>query len=275
MNPRSLRMHTPAPWARFPNLRAPLGFVSGSSASRWCRRGLYAGLLMSLLAAPALAQGPSGETVPSLLVNGNAELEVEPDQAVVRLGVSFQEPEAAAAQRRVNTTAHAILEAVKAVGIAESAIQTSRLDLSPVYDHRPRTEGGPPVVVGYQASNVVTVTLEDLSKVGAVVDAAIKAGANQVEGISFELEDDDAAKQRALGQAIEDAKNKAGAMARALGLSLGPVLEVHESGAFVAPPPYQARFRMQEMAVVSDSTPVSPGMVTVTANVTVRYRLTS
>jgi uncharacterized protein YggE len=223
--------------------------------------------------APASAQNPAGETVPSLLVNGNAELQVEPDEAVVRLGVSFQEQDAAAAQRRVNTTARAILDAVKARGIVESAIQTSRLDLSPVWDHR-RADDGAPTLVGYRASNVVTVTLEDLTKVGEVVDAAIQAGANQVEGISFELEDDDAAKQRALARAIEDAKAKAGAMARALGLALGPVLEVQEGGAFVAAPPYQARFRMQEMAVAGDSTPVSAGMVTVTANVSVRYRLT-
>jgi uncharacterized protein YggE len=223
----------------------------------------------------ATAQGPTAETVPSLLVNGNAELQVEPDEAVVRLGVSFQEADAAAAQRRVNTTANAVLQAVEAKGIAKSAIQTSRLDLSPVYDHRPRSDDGPPVVVGYQASNVVTVRLEDLAKVGEVVDAAIGAGANRVEGISFELEDDDAAKQQALAQAIEDAKSKATAMARALGMPLGPVLEVNEAGAFVAPPPYQARFRMQEMAVAQDATPISPGMVTVTANVSLRYRLGS
>jgi hypothetical protein len=234
---------------------------------------LIAAASLSLLAAAAagVAQNPPGETVPSLLVNGTAQLEVEPDEAIVRLGVSFQAPDAAAAQSRVNTTAKAILDAVKSKGIAESAIQTSRLDLSPVYDHR-RPEG-PPTVTGYQASNVVTVTLSDLGKVGAVIDAAIGAGANQVEGVSFQLDDDTAVKQRALAQAIDDARGKAMAMARALGLELGPVLEVQEAGAFVSPPPYQARFRVQELAVMADPTPVSPGVVTVNANVSVRYRL--
>jgi hypothetical protein len=234
-----------------------------------------AAALSLLTAAAGVAQGaqsPAGETVPSLLVNGTAQLEVEPDEAVVRLGVSFQAPDAAAAQSRVNATAQAILDAVKAKGIAESAIQTSRLDLSPIYDHR-NQDGGPPTVTGYQASNVVSVTLSDLAKVGAVIDAAIGAGANQVEGVAFQLDDDTAVKQRALAEAIEDARGKATAMARALGRELGPVLEVQESGAFVSPPPYQARFRVQEMAVLQDATPVSPGTVTVNANVSVRYRL--
>ncbi|HUP22845.1 MAG TPA: SIMPL domain-containing protein [Thermoanaerobaculia bacterium] len=231
-----------------------------------------AGLLV-WTAANAGAQSPPEGTVASMLVNGSAQLEVEPDEAIVRLGVSFQAPDAAAAQSRVNTTARAILDAVKAKGIAESAIQTSRLDLSPMYENR-RSDDGAPTVVGYQASNVVSVTLAELGKLGEVIDAAIGAGANRVEGIAFQLDDDAAATQRALARAIENAKAKASAMASALGLALGPVLEVQEAGAFVSPPTYQPRFaRVQAMAMVEDSTPVSPGTVTVTANVSVRYRL--
>ena len=109
---------------------------------------------------------------------------------------------------------------------------------------------------------------------GPAIDAAIGAGANRVLGVNFRLQDDLDMRRRALGQAIREAQQKAETMAEALGVPLGPVLEVREGGVSVQPIRYSTGAAMMRAEVTGASaTPVQPGRVTVRASVQVRYRL--
>jgi len=231
-------------------------------------------------AAGAGAQGapvPPGEAPPAIAATGTGEVRRAPDEATVRLGVVAQADTAGAAQQKANRVANAILEAVGALGVEAEAIQTSRLVLDPVYQHpAPDQHGtmGEPRIVGYRASNVVSVRLEDLGRVGPVIDAAVGAGANEVNGVDFRLRDDLEARLEALRQAVAAARAKAGAIAAALGVQLGPVLDARESSAQIFYPQQDVRaFRMSAESAESSFTPVTPGEIAVRADVNITWRI--
>ncbi|HEX2164445.1 MAG TPA: SIMPL domain-containing protein [Thermoanaerobaculia bacterium] len=228
--------------------------------------------------APLIVRSP----IPTISVAGTGEVRQEPDEATVRLGVTAQAEDAAAAQREASEIAARILAAVTALGVPESAIQTSRLVLDPVYSQPgPEERRGDrpyePRIVAYRASNVVSVTLVDLEKVGPVIDAAVEAGANEVQGVDFRLRDDQAAHNQAVARAVANARATAAAMAAALGVELGPVLEAREGGAQVLYPQMDVRaYRLEAMDMAAPPpppTPVSPGEVEVSARVEVTYRI--
>lgn len=232
-------------------------------------------LLLSLAAAPATAHedSMSSTPVPVLTVSANGESRVAPDEATVRLGVTAQATTAREAQDQVNRTAGAILEAVRKLGIPAERIQTSELNLGPVYGQgRPDRENQEPRIVGYQASNVVSVQVEQLDKVGPVIDAGLAAGANRLEGVMFGLRDDRKARAEALTSAVDAARVKADALARALKVRLVRILEVAEGGIAVTPQPFVRGRIAMETAAMAD-TPVSAGQVGVSASVTVRWEI--
>jgi len=236
---------------------------------------LAAVLLSSFAALPAAAQeGHMTAThVPSLTVSADGEARVAPDVATVRLGVSAQAKTAREAQGQVNQAAGAILEAVRKLGIPADHIQTSELNLGPVYGQgRPDREPQEPQIVGYQASNVVSVEVDQLDKVGPVIDAGLGAGANRLEGVVFGLRNDRQARAAALTQAVEEARAKAEAMAAALKVRLVRILEVGEGGTAVAPQPFFKAGRMAMESMAAD-TPVAAGQVGVAASVTVRWEI--
>jgi len=234
--------------------------------------------------APAAGQEPPdgrgggrGEAVPSLVVAGRGEVRAAPDEATVRLGVLAQAATAAAAQQQANQTVTELLRAVRGLGVRQEQIRTSELSLSPVFAPvRPQAgaageEPQGPRIVGYQASNSVTVTLDKLDQVGAVVDAGLGAGANRLEGIAFGLRHDEAARQAALRDAAARARGKAAALAAAMHVRLVEVLEVREEGTAVPQPRFEAMRMSATGAAVA--TPVSSGQLDVSAAVTVRYRI--
>lgn len=226
-------------------------------------------LMAVLLAAPVVAQ-TQDEAIPLITVQGSAELYSAPDLAIVRLGVEAQEETADAAQQRVNTAAQAVYEAIEAAGVAAEAIQTTGISLSPVYSH-PGQRGGDRRLVGYRAQNTVRARITDMERVGPVLDAGLAAGANRVDGIQFSLEDDAALRRDALTQAVAEARAKAEAIASAMGVTLGPVHGVQEGGVSVQP--FYARGAAMEMAADMASTPVAAGQVSVSAQITVQYRI--
>jgi uncharacterized protein YggE len=238
--------------------------------------------LAAPLTAPLEAQMPEPppypfhDPTPSITVTGSSEVRTAPDEALVSLGVVAQTEQAREAQREASRIAQGILDAIAALGVPDEAIQTSQLVLTPVYE-QPRYDQRQPVqteprIVAYQASNVVTVRLEDLAKIGPAIDAGIAAGANQLQGVIFQLHDDRTARQQALSQAVADARGKAGAIAEALGVALGPVLEAQEGGITIYRPQIAARAMAMEMSA-DQATPVAPGEVSISGSVTVRYRI--
>lgn len=240
-------------------------------------------VVVALLVGTVSVGAPTPEEemaeVPTLEVHGSAEVRAEPDEATVRLGFLAQEPTAREAQTRANEIAAGILEGLAKLDIPQSEVQTSELRLNPVYaSPQPRPVGseGPrePEIVAYQATNVVTVRLTDLSRVGPAIDAGLEAGANRLEGVSFGLQDDLPVRAEALRRAVGEARTKAQAIAEALGVELGEVREVSEGGVSVRLPRFSEGMAMMRSEVAaSASTPVAAGQITVSADVSIRYRI--
>jgi uncharacterized protein YggE len=215
-------------------------------------------------------QRPDVPQPPAITVNGAAEVMVAPDLATVRLGIVRQAPAAQAAQDQANAVAQEILAAVGKAGVPATQIQTARLVLTPVYAPRNPDARDAPRIVAYSATNTISVRVENLALVGPVIDAGLKAGANQLEGVQFGLRNDLPSRQQALKQAVEEARGKAQVMADALRVNLVQVLDASEAGVAVVPFAEPMVAGVQRMALAAE-TPVSPGQIQVRANVTVRY----
>lgn len=234
-------------------------------------------IVLPVLAALAvttttLAQRADAPPPSVLVVTGNAQILATPDEATVRLGIVRQANTAQAAQEQANVVAQEILAAIGRAGVNSQQIQTSRLVLTPIYAPRSPEAREAPRIVAYSASNSVSVRLENLSLVGPVIDAGLKAGANQLEGVRFGLRNDLPAREQALKQAVAEARSKAQAMADALKVGLLDVLEVSEGGVSLMPMQETMSFARAAAAPVAD-TPVSPGQLEVRANVTIRFRI--
>jgi len=243
------------------------------STMRFGLPALLAALLPALAGAQAPAEPPRpfGPPPPAIVVEGTAEVRSDPDVATVRLGVVAQAPSAQAAQERASRTASAILAAVRALGVPAAQVQTSDLSLSPLYPNNPRATDEEPRIVGYQATNTVSVRLEAMGEVGQVIDAGLQAGANRVDGVDFGLRDGGPPQSRALALAVAQARQKAQAIAAALGVHLGEVLAAEEGGGGEATPRFAER-GMVAMAAKA-ATPISAGQITTTATVALRYRI--
>jgi uncharacterized protein YggE len=144
------------------------------------------------------------------------------------------------------------------------------LTLTPIYAPRRPDSSEAPRIVAYSAQNVVSIRLEDLAIVGPVIDAGLGAGANQLEGVQFGLRNQIAAREKALKDAVAEARRKAEAIASALNVTLVGVLEVSEGGVSVLP---KMDFAYGVAQAREISTPVSPGEVEIQANVNVRYQI--
>jgi uncharacterized protein YggE len=175
---------------------------------------------------------PGGVT--RVVVAGDATVRSRPDTANVTVAVVTQGQTALAAQQENARRTDAVVRAVKAAMGAGAEVGTSGYSLQPQYVYR---QNESPVIQGYQARNGVTVTLPDLARVGPVIDAATGAGANNVDGLSFTLRNDRAARDEALGAATREAVRKAQVMAQALGGRVTRVIEVQESGTQPRPVP--------------------------------------
>jgi uncharacterized protein len=229
-------------------------------------------LMIGVLAVLVLAVAAAGQAeqreltpVPSLTAGGRGEVRVTPDLVALRLGAAFQAQEAVKAQAQVNQVMQNTIARLKEMGIPEAQIRTETISLWPEYRQEQRDRGR---IIGYRASNVVLVRLKEINRIGEVIDAAVGAGANQLHGISFEVEDDRAARQQALQRALADAHAKGQVMAAAMGLRLVSVLDVNEGPADMIRPPMPMARMAAEVA-----TPVQPGQVQVQAEVTVRWRV--
>lgn len=221
---------------------------------------------------PAVAQvhTPTTDMVPTLQVSANATVRRTPDVAVVQLAVESVAATAREATAQNTAAMEEVLRAIRAQGVPDSNIRTQRLELQPRYRDR---RAGDPEIIGYRALNQVTVRLDDVTATGPVVDAAVRAGANRVTGIHFELADSQSAYHEALREAIAKARAEAEVAASALGQRLGEPLNVSTGGHHVPMPQY----RMESMAVAAMDQgappPVEPGEVAVQATVSITWRL--
>lgn len=202
----------------------------------------------------------------------------------MRLGATVQRDDAAEAQGALNAVMQQAIQSIRQLGIDAADVATSGISLMPVYSgdsdlrersvarERPPEElarrSNEPEIVGYRATNVVRVTVEDLARLGSVVDAAIAAGANEVRGISFGLQDELPHRIIALQRAVEAAAQKARAAASALGVRITEPLEVREQGGFV---PYRELDAGVARAGLAADTPIEPGEIQIEASVEVQF----
>ncbi len=192
---------------------------------------IAAALLAISLAAPALAD----ETKPlrTLSLVGHGDVSVAPDMANLSLGV-FTNADTAAAALDANSAALAkVLTAIKAAGVADKDIQTSNLMVNPRYESR---NDGTSVTTGFDVSNTVSIKVRDLASVGKLLDQAVVAGANQVNGLSFGVANDQPVLDEARKRAVADAKRRAAIYATASGVALGSIISVSEGGAYQPQP---------------------------------------
>jgi len=230
-------------------------------------------LVLSLALAAGLAlANPALAEVTTLTVNGEGTATAAPDIASVRAGVETDGATAAEALAANSALAAKIIAALKAAGVAPSDIQTSGLNVQPLYGDMQRTQtpGVPqvPEVVGYRVSNTVAVTIRALGGMGSVLDDLVAAGANRVDSVSFGFADDTAVADQARRSAVADAKRRAAVLAEAAGVKLVRVLTITDSGSFQPQPMGGAMFRAERMAV-----PIETGESSVHANVTVVWEI--
>jgi uncharacterized protein len=229
-------------------------------------------------AALAQPQGPEQREritrEPLLSVGGRGEISVRPDRATVVLGAVAQAEQASDAQRQVNVIMQRAFQQIRTLEIPEEQISTVGLTLEPVYS-RPAPRGDQhhePRIVGFRARNSIRIQIEDLALIGRALDLGIAAGANELQGVHFELRDDRRARQEALRRAVQDARLKAEAIAEAMGVRLDMVLEIAEADVGFRPP--EPVFEAASMRMAMDAgTPVQPGQVRIEGRVVVRYRI--
>jgi len=218
------------------------------------------------VSAPLAAQSPE----PFIQVSGTAQVQVPSDRARLNFAVVTEATTAAEATTQNATQMDAVARALRATGAAGLNIETWGYDLQPRYS-RPTPTDQTPRIVGYQATNNVRVTVDDVTVVGRLIDAAVTGGANRITSLRFEARDAETARIEALRRAVQNAHSQAEAMASALGVVLGPPLEVHGGAQAPMPPPmpYMEMARMDAMV----DTPIEAADQTVSANVTIRYAL--
>jgi uncharacterized protein YggE len=225
------------------------------------RAPLAAILAGNLLAAPALAQ----TTPPSMIsVTGEATVSAAPDLAQIDAGVTSEAKTAREASDANNAAMGKVLLALKGASIDEKDFQTSRLSLQPqIAPNR----SGPTSIVGYRASNHVSIRLRDVTKVASVIDTLVSAGANDLGGINFTVSQASKLLDEAREQAIADARRKAEIYAKAAGVTLGAPFSISEGGG-PGPIPYR-----KMAAGMAASAPVAQGEETLQVTVSVSWAI--
>jgi uncharacterized protein len=243
--------------------RDRLGWLVGGAAL-----GVLAAVVLAPSFGPAASRAATDTTPPehTITVSGTGKALVKPDVADLSLGISVQRAKAKDSQSAAADIMAQVVAAVKADGVADKDIQTSDYSLSPVYDY----SSNKATITGYETDNTVSITVRDLSTVGTVIDDATAAGANNVQGISFRMDDSTGAEAQARTDAMTDAKAKADALASAAGVNITGVQSISDQS---APTPMPIYFNGAPRAAAGDSstTPIEPGNVEVDVTVTVVY----
>jgi uncharacterized protein YggE len=202
-------------------------------------------------------------------VHGEGRVSVEPDLAYLVVGIETAGADLARAQRENATGMAAVLDRLRALGIAPGDLRTSGYNVQQGYDHREQRP------TGFQVSNTVGAIVRDLARLGDVIDAAVAAGANRIHSVRFDRADKTDAIRRAREAAVADARDKAAQLARLGGLRLGAPLTIVEDGGVGTPtgaeydsPPFLARARQTAAA-----TPIAAGEAAIRLVVWITYEL--
>lgn len=227
-------------------------------------------MFRAIAIAVALAASPVvAEDTPRLIsVTGQGEVSAQPDMATVTVGARHEAGTAAEALKRTSMAVENALSVLEGAGVEARDMQTRGVSLSPRWARANNDVETQARIVGYIASNDLVVRVRDLDDLGRILDAVVSEGANTLGGVSFGLQDPDTVQNEARRLAVIDARNTAAILAEAAGVELGAVHAISEGGSAMP----QSRMRM-EAAMSDASVPIAPGELTVSAQVSVLYRL--
>lgn len=233
---------------------------------------LLIAVLLSACGTAAMAQTPQAEEndapLRTLSVTGSGKTYLTPDIAYISIGVHTENKDAAEAIASNTAQSQKVAQALKTFGIDAKDIQTNNFSVYPRQDY---DQNGKPTDLVFVVDNTVFVTLREIDQVGDVIDAAVQAGANTISGIQFDVEDKSAAMSLAREAAVADAQSQAEDLAKAAGVTLGPVQTINSSNSY--PIPYMDRAGGVAMEAAAASVPISPGQMTITVDVNVTYQI--
>lgn len=238
------------------------------------RLGSLAAVFIAAIAPAALrAQQPMPQMqtapVPTLVTSGQGEAKVTPDRASVMVNVQTRASTASAAAADNAQRTKAVLDALTKLGLSRDQLGTEGYTVYP--EMRYDKDGAAPRVVAYVVTNSIRAETKRPEQAGAIVDAALSAGANMINSLSFYASSIDEARRMAISSAVASARADAEAMARAAGGTLGDLLELSTNGPTVPPRPmYDMAARAQSMKM--EPTPINPGQQTVTVYINARWR---
>ncbi len=231
-----------------------LKFVFGASVA-----------LFVFVAQPAFAEAT--KPLRLISISGHSEVRTAPDMAVVTIGTFSQAKTATAALDSNSKAIAALLAILKAEGIADKDMQTSNFSVSPRNDDRASSKEQ--LVVGYDVSNTLTITLRKISDLGRILDKAVTAGSNQINGVSFTVADPQPAMDEARKAAVKEALRKAELISSAAGVKLGMISQISEGGSSMPQP-----MQMREMAYSANKdVPIAAGEVVIGADVNVVWEI--
>lgn len=230
------------------------------------RKRAFATLFAAALIAAAPAMQARADDDRTISVSGSGEAMAVPDTALVTAGVLTEAADAKTALAGNSKAVAELFAALKSFGIAERDMQTRSFNVAPRYDRPERGEANR--IVGYQVSNQVAVRVRDLDGLGVLLDRLIGAGANQMNGIQFYVDDTDALMDDARRKAVADARRKADLYADEAGVRIKRVVSISEHGAQAPQPMFRAM-----AADRAESVPVARGEQTISASVSVVYEI--
>ena len=235
---------------------------------------ILAALALGAATVPATAMGQSVAAAPVLAgtrldISATGEVTRVPDLAIISAGVQTLQPTATGAIESNAARMERVRAALKRAGIADADIQTSSISLNPEYRY---VENQPPRLTGYRATNSVNVKFRDLKRTGAILDALVAEGANQISGPNLTIDKPDQALDEARAKAISNGRARAQLYARALGMQVARLLSVSESGGYSVPPPMPYAMRDSAQASVA-KTEIDPGTQQLQVNVSMSFEL--
>lgn len=211
------------------------------------------------------------QSVRTISVDGSSTIKAAPDKAALNISIQNSAKDAAAASQENALIMSRIQSAVLGLAITGDKIETINYSLYPLYDN----DSGERKVYGYGVNNEIRVTVDDIRKVGRVIDTAIGAGANRVNSIELGLKNSQGYKDRALSEAVADARHKADVIAADLGKSVINVVSISASNMYVANRQFNNAQLMKSAAAADTGavSPISAGDVSVKANVSVVFEI--
>jgi hypothetical protein len=236
------------------------------------KNAFVAALMLGVAALPSAAAAQQSTITQSIAgtrldVNATGEVTRVPDIAIISAGVVSRSPTASAALQDSAERMQRVLAALKRANVEDRDIQTSNVSLNPEYRY---PENQSPQLVGYTASNTVTIRFRDLRNSGKILDALVGQGANQINGPNLVVDKPEAALDEARSKAITNGRARADLYARSLGMRVVRIVSINESGGYYAPPPPAP---MAVMEMVRASTKIEPGEQKLQVNLAMTFEL--